>query len=599
MQPEYVSIGDLFSRESVFIVPLFQRPYVWDNERWELLWDDVSRVAEEALGPDQGSRRHFLGSIVVQQRPNGITEVPRREVIDGQQRLTTVQLLLKAIRDALETDGVTADAALPLTGLLRHPFAAKTDIEGSYKVWPTNADRARFRNVMDGTLTAKAVEEDRFASAYVYFRDAAKRWVAADDGDPEKRARRADALARTLRQHIWLIALNLAEDDQAQVIFETLNARGTPLTAGDLIKNLLLRRAQEEGEPTAALYEKYWRRFDDDPLWQQSVGAGHSARPRLDFFLQQALTVLTGNTIPMGQVYGFFARHLTHTRGKVGAAEHLKQISSLSETARRIYVAAESDVDRALVAAARIRAMDFLTALPVLLVLLGEPERDQADIAESATYLESFLVRRTVCGLNTGMSGLFFVDVMKAVAGATCASEAIRVRLMAETSDSTRWPNDAEFHDAWGEKELYRTLKRARLTIILRALEISLRDPDLTNSVAVPARLHVEHVMPRSWQQWWPLPPGAGADAAGRRDKAVHTIGNLTLLREKLNERLSNQPWSAGNGADKRSSLQQHGLMRLNSMLAGQRVWDEARISERSDALFAHAIRLWPHPGPH
>jgi len=192
MQPEYVSVGDLFSREGVFIVPLFQRPYVWDSERWELFWEDVARVADETLGSGQAPRRHFLGSIVVQQRPSGVTQIPRREVIDGQQRLTTLQLLLKATCDALETDTVTADSAHPLVGLLRHPFA-KADIEGTYKVWPTNADLSRFRNVMDGIIPGNIPADDRFAGAYTFFRREAERWLVAEGNDPELRAQRGDA----------------------------------------------------------------------------------------------------------------------------------------------------------------------------------------------------------------------------------------------------------------------------------------------------------------------------------------------------------------------------------------------------------------------
>ena len=302
MQPEYVSVGDLFSRESVFVVPLFQRPYIWDEERWELLWEDVASVAEEMLAVDQTPRRHFLGSIVVQQRPNGVTQVPRREVIDGQQRLTTLQVLLKSASDTLEADAVTADSALPLAPLLRHPFAPKADVEGSYKVWPTNVDRPGFRRVMDGAINGTAIADDRFSDAYAFFRGEARKWLATAGDDPEIRSHRGDALARALRQHLWLIVLNLAEDDQAQVIFETLNARGTPLTPGDLLKNLRLRRAQDEGTSTAVVYEKYWRHFDQDAFWQQKVGAGYLARPRLDFFLQQALTVLTQKPIPMSQV---------------------------------------------------------------------------------------------------------------------------------------------------------------------------------------------------------------------------------------------------------------------------------------------------------
>jgi len=416
--------------------------------------------------------------------------------------------------------------------------------------------------------------------------------------DPEIRASRGDALARSLRQHLWLIVLNLAEDDQAQVIFETLNARGTPLTVGDLVKNILLRRAQDEGAPTAVLYEKYWRHFDEDPVWQLKVGAGYTARPRLDLFLQQALTVLTAKPIPMGQVYPSFASYLSATQGKVTAADHLRQVNDLSATARRIFLAEEDDSDRALVSAARIRAMDFHTALPVLMVLMSNSASDPQDVAKTAMWLESFLVRRMVCALNTGMYGLFFVDVMNCVSNAASASDAIIDKFLREKSDSTRWPTDEEFGAAWRTFPLFKTLKRSRLTMILRALEISLRHPHMTDPVAIPRKLSVEHIMPQRWEQWWPLPLGADATSTAQRDKIIHTVGNLTLVKQSLNEKLSNAPWNTGNSDCKRVALRQHGLMQMNAMLGAYETWEEGDILDRSNILLDKAITVWPRPNP-
>jgi hypothetical protein len=306
--------------------------------------------------------------------------------------------------------------------------------------------------------------------------------------------------------------------------------------------------------------------------------------------------VLTRKPIPMSQVYDSFVSYLSKSKGTISAVEHLKKISELSLTARRILVAEDGDADRAMVAAARIRAMDFSTALPVLMELLTDPIRDPADIAESAGWLESFLIRRMVCGLNTGMYGLFFVDVMNTVAGARRASDAIAAKLIGERSDSFRWPDDHEFANAWRTSPLYRTLRRSRLVMILRALEMSLRDPDLTDPIAIPRTLHVEHIMPQRWEQWWPLAAGANGEAEARRNRVVHTVGNLTLLKQKLNEKLSNSPWSTGDSDCKRSALRQHGLLRLNSMLTDHECWNEATILDRSNRLLAHALRVWPRP---
>jgi hypothetical protein len=241
--------------------------------------------------------------------------------------------------------------------------------------------------------------------------------------------------------------------------------------------------------------------------------------------------------------------------------------------------------------------MDFSTALPVLLVLLCDPTRNREDVATAAIYLESFLVRRMVCGLNTGMYGLFFVDIMNAVVSAPSASSAIMAMLLQERSDSTRWPDDEEFGQAWRLLPVYKTLKRSRLTMILRALEGALRDPELTDPVAVPRTLSVEHVMPQRWEQWWPVHESAPPETAMRRERLIHTIGNLTLLKQKLNEKLSNAPWTTedGQGA-KRTALRQHGLMKLNTSVTDCLEWDDSAIMRRSEMLLAHAVSIWIRP---
>lgn len=170
MQPEHISVGNLFAGEWTYTVPLFQRPYVWDSACWEPLWDDVTRVAEEACRGLPKVRPHFLGSVVLRQRQTGITEGPRREVIDGQQRLTTLQLLLKAVADVLAAGEDTADAARPLRSLLRNEYAPKADLAAAFKVWPTNVDRDRYSAVMLGDGAAKPAEGDRLAAGYAVLR---------------------------------------------------------------------------------------------------------------------------------------------------------------------------------------------------------------------------------------------------------------------------------------------------------------------------------------------------------------------------------------------------------------------------------------------
>jgi hypothetical protein len=590
--PEHISVGNLFAGEWTYTVPLFQRPYVWDKERWEPLWDDVARVADEACRGLPKVRPHFLGSVVLQQRQTKITEGPRREVIDGQQRLTTLQLLLKAVMDGLAADESTLDAAKPLRRLLSNEDAPASDKVAQFKVWPTNVDRDRFSAVMQGNGDSTPGAGDRLAGGYAYFRQEAQRWLDEAGEDTSVRSTRAQALSATLRQRLWLIALNLTPDDQAQVIFETLNARGTPLLPADLIKNLLLRRAETEDADTAHLYETYWRAFDvDEAYWRREVGRGHTARPRVDLFLVQFLTAKIHSLVSPGQLYESFSDWLEDTGKDQKTVQHMAEITRFAEIYRELDTADDVSGDRLSICAARLRAMDFTTAMPVLLYLRADISRSADDIAQAAVWIESFLVRRMVCGSNTRGYGALFADLLRAIADTGGpAAPAVATFLARSETESALWPDDAAFSQAWQSQQFYGFLRRDRLTMILRALEAAMRSPK-HDPVPIPKTLHVEHLLPRNWRIHWPLSDDSSEGADSTRDVLLHTIGNLTLLTAQLNQTLSDGPWPV-----KRAGLQQYGLMALNASLAHEEAWGEAGIRDRTAKLLRIALDVWPRP---
>jgi hypothetical protein len=299
MQPNYSSIGQVFSAQTRYTVPLFQRPYVWTKEeQWQPLWEDVRSLAERVLDPPSHKQvaGHFLGTVVLEQLKTPAIAMPQRQVIDGQQRLTTLQLLLKAAEHALlgtagevspEARGTVELAAGQLSQLSRNQFAASA--EEQYKVWPTNEDRQPFMGVMDCEAEL-GVDGDsgRMAEAYSFFRAEIAGWLAGrDDG------RAALALASALKDHLRIIVLDLDETDEPQAIFETLNAHGTPLLPADLMKNWLLWEAGRQKVDQASLYDRYWvRRVQPDSAaaWPSLSRPGWLLRrARVDSHRQWAL----------------------------------------------------------------------------------------------------------------------------------------------------------------------------------------------------------------------------------------------------------------------------------------------------------------------
>ncbi len=240
----------VFMQPQRLVVPLFQRPYVWNEEnQWEPLWNDITRTADRVLDrPHDKHTPHFLGAVVLQQTQQKTGQMQERTIIDGQQRLTTLQILL----DALHAELLFVQAAAPamrieplITNAL--PFCSKP--EDRFKVWPTNRDRLAFNTVMGAeppinydTLGHKG---ERMVEAHRYFSERAREWLSLEGTDES--ATRAATIETVVRELLQMVVIDLTVDENAQEIFETLNARGAQLTAADLIKNFIFQKLLEDG----------------------------------------------------------------------------------------------------------------------------------------------------------------------------------------------------------------------------------------------------------------------------------------------------------------------------------------------------------------
>lgn len=287
MRADTVDLRPIFGKDARFTVPLFQRPYVWNrDDNWAILWDDIRQTierVERANETGEDPAPHFLGAVVFDRMPQSTSELETRQVIDGQQRLTTLQLFLYAAR-VVATERAHGRAARVLGKFLENDtdlFDASRHPDHRYKVWPTNADRDQFRAVMSGAPTT-----GRLAEAVAFFRQKIDAWLD-EAPNPEKRL---DDFVQTIREQLRLVVIDLEEHDDAQVVFETLNSRGTPLEHADLVKNLLFRKGEEAGVDLDFLYLTYWAAFDEDE-WRTEQTTGRITRSRLDVFLTHWLTM--------------------------------------------------------------------------------------------------------------------------------------------------------------------------------------------------------------------------------------------------------------------------------------------------------------------
>lgn len=221
MKTDVVKPKDIFYNPTRLTVPLFQRPYVWSlDEQWAPLWEDIVRLIDVIEDHDPDAT-HFLGAIVIQQVPTRLGALPTWNVIDGQQRMTTLQLLLDALHAQLERRGMT-DLAEQVLPLVENPKSFRKAEEDRFKLWPTNRDRVSFAAVMAATppISYGSIPESRLRDAHRFFSEAIAEWLGGNDAD-----QRAALLVGAVTERLEIASIRLEAHEDAQAIFETLNAR--------------------------------------------------------------------------------------------------------------------------------------------------------------------------------------------------------------------------------------------------------------------------------------------------------------------------------------------------------------------------------------
>lgn len=592
------------------IVPLFQRPYVWNEEtQWEPLWADLTRVADRVLArPGDKHPPHFLGAVVLQQVPNTIGRMQERTIIDGQQRLTTLQLLLDALHAQLSAVGA-AGPAQRIQPLVENPEAFCAHTEDRFKVWPTNRDRPAFNAVMSAKppvdYSALPFPGERMQEAHRYFSEAACKWLREKGEDAA--AQRAAVLETVARELLQLVVIDLTVDENAQEIFETLNARGAQLTAADLIKNFIFQRLMEEGADVESLYEKYWKEFET-AFWEAEISVGRVRTPRSSLFLNHWLISKTAEEVVAREVFDRFKRFAIHD-SKFPMTALIQQINRASRVYRAFIEEASvrtGQIGPLGLFGYRTGVLESEVIKPLILYLMDpeQPKISETQLAKALEVVESWMVRRMLVRATTKSYSQVVAELIKRIESFDRANAGDEIeKFFAEQTGANRyWPDDAELTGELTALQAYRRIGRGRLRMLLEAVEDRLRGwrpghSALGGERVARSTLAIEHVMPRKWLTHWPLV--AGEHTEEERDKLIHTLGNLTLLTGRLNSRVSNGPWM--DAAGKRSGLEGHDVLMLNRdvLKRGDQSWTESHITERTRDIITAILSIWPVPTGH
>jgi hypothetical protein len=483
-------------------------------------------------------------------------------------------------------------AAILLSKLILNDEDVIEDSDQAFKIWPTTVDQDAFRAVMRDDADATAFADSPLVQAHEFFTAAAFEWII-EATDLDEQGRRIRALSTTLQGLMHLVVIDLDGHDNAQVIFETLNARGTPLLASDLIKNLVLQAAEHRRLDVQTLYDRFWKDFDERDYWRKDVRQGRLTRSRIDVFLFYWLVMRTSKEVPTQDVFPTFRRYLATKSNEVESV--LADLSRCGDTYKCLDELPAHSAEGTFVY--RWRVLDAQTFTPIVLWLFDQDQSilDQAERLRALHAIESYLVRRTICRLTTKGYNNLSVDLLtKMTESPSTSGTVLTTYLREQSADARVWPTDDQVADAFVNFPLFSLLTRGRLRMILEALEDAHRGPKSESQFVERGSLTIEHVLPQRWQNDdWPLVIGDGdtrESAIAKRERLLHSIGNLTLVTGSLNTPMSNHGWSF-----KRAELEKHSVLHLYKRILDMDldVWDESAINQRARLLAATADTVW------
>lgn len=562
MKATEAKLLDFLKKSPQFVIPIYQRTYSWTEKECRQLWEDIVRCGKNDRIPV-----HFIGSIVYVE--SGLSQVTHQApllVIDGQQRLTTVSLLLTALAEAV-------GEAEPFDGF------SQRKIRNYYLLNPEESGERHFKLLLSQTdkitLTALVGNNPqpenhslRVDGNYTAF----KRWIKSGEVD-------LPTLCKGLAKLVVVDIALSRDQDNPQLIFESMNSTGKELSQADLIRNFILMGL----EPTlqTRLYEQFWRPMEVE-FGQEAYGT------HFDDFMRHYLTVRTGVIPNINAVYDAFKNHARETRS--GAESDDSHVESLVKAIRdysRYFcaMALGKETDPLLKRAFHdLRELKVDVAYPFLLELYRDfaiGHLSKEDFASAVRMVESYVFRRAVCAIPTNSMNKTFATFTKALKKDRYL-ESIAAHFLLLPS-YRRFPSDDEFERDIKTRDLYNFRSRSYW---LRRFENYGR-----KEMAQVDEYTVEHILPQNENLSIAWQTSLGYEWKRIQQTWLHTLGNLTLTG--YNSEYSDRPF-----IEKREMTGgfKHSPLNVNEGLGQIEAWDEAAITERAKRLAKRAVNVWESP---
>ena len=556
MKASEIKLFDFLRKSPQFVIPIYQRIYSWSEKECLQLWEDILRT-----GKNNTTSAHFIGSIVYVEK--GLYSVSSQTpllVIDGQQRLTTITLLIEALSRALTDNQSVEDFSAKK---LRDYFLIDPREEGEkkYKLILSQTDKSSLISLLD----QNDLPDDysvRIKANFEFFVNK----IA-------EKKENLEIICKGLRKLI-IVDISLDRDqDNPQLIFESLNSTGRELSQADLIRNFILM--DQEQELQSKLYSQYWRPMEKD--FGQESYAKH-----FDSFMRHYLTVKTGVIPKEREVYEVFKQY-AHLQKEVNIESLVAEIRTYAGYYCAMALNSEDKPDLKM-AFQDLRELRVDVAYPFLLDLYNDFSKSilsAEDFLKIVRLIESYVFRRAVCSIPTNSMnktfGNFSRDLKK-----DRYLESVQANFLLLPS-YRRFPDNEEFKREIKQKDLYNFRSRSYW---LRRLE----NYDRKERILVD-EFTIEHIMPQNDNLPSDWKKELGADWEHIQKTYLHTIGNLTLTG--YNSEYSDRSFTKKlniKGGFAESPL------RLNKDIANKKQWTEKEILSRAETLSTQALKVWFAP---
>ncbi|WP_333792611.1 DUF262 domain-containing protein [Megamonas funiformis] len=566
MQAGETTLNKLLNTSRQFIVPIFQRNYSWQKSQYEQLWFDILRASKF-----KEKQNHFIGSIVYIDMGTPAGRPQQLLLIDGQQRLTTISILLCAIKDYVQKFNL--ETKLINLAKIKNQFLYNSDEidEDKYKLLLNVQDKETYIKLIDNTIFTVNKPATNIIKCYEFFYERIEDFI--------KQHGQIDEIYAGIFK-LSLVSISLDKDsDNPQMIFESMNSTGKDLSQTDLLRNYLLMDLTPEKQ--TRLYKTYWKPMEElfgEDIYKNDVN-------KFDYFIRDFLTLKsdTGYICKINNVYENFKRYYLDNNCEKFAV--LKDLFTYAKYYACIDLLQEND-DELKLYWQEFKKLDSHVVYPFLLKLYDDYSCQiliKEDFKKILQVVISYLWRRAICEIPTNSLSKTFATLYQAVDKEDYVNSVIKAFVF--KSSYKRFPSDYEVREKLQTKDIYHFRLRKYL---LEALENYYhKEPIDLNT----ANYTIEHIMPQniehnlSWQQM------LGEDWQEVHSLYLHTLGNLTITG--YNAEMSNKSfWEKVNG----ESGFKHSHLKLNESIAQSDVWNKKAIQRRTNILTDIILKIWKYP---